>query len=53
LKWQLLYAGFDVIKPLEVYEKLSQLPDLLQQIDPENALPGLNIDIVLPHARND
>jgi hypothetical protein len=50
---QILYAGLDVIKPLEAYEKLSQLPDLSQRIDPDNALPGLNIDIVPPHARND
>jgi hypothetical protein len=43
----------DVIKPLEVYKKLSQLPDLSQRIDSDNALPGLDMDIVPPHARND
>ena len=48
---QKLYAGLDVIKALQAYEKLSQLPDLSQRLDPANAVPGLAIDIVPPHSR--
>ena len=46
------YAALDVIKPLEVYETLLELPDLSQRIDPDDAKPGLLVDIVPPHARN-
>jgi hypothetical protein len=49
---QKITAGLDVIKPFDAYEKLSQLPDLSQWLEPENALPGLDIYIVPPHAKN-
>ena len=48
---QIRYAALDVIKPLEVYEELSKLPDLSLRLDPESAVPGILVDIVPPHAR--
>ena len=50
---QMVYAALDVIKPLEMYEELSKLPDLSQRLDPACARHGLMVDIVPPHARKD
>ena len=46
---QKFYAALDVIKPLEVYDKISKLPDLSLRLDEESAVPGLAIDIVPGH----
>jgi len=48
---QRLYAALDVIKPLEVYEKISILPNLAQRLDPGKAVTNLLVDIVPPHDR--
>ena len=47
-KDQLLYAGIDVIKPLEVYEKLLALPDLQSRLVdlPLEDLVDMEVDVV-------
>jgi 3'-5' exonuclease len=42
------YAVLDVIKPLEVYEKLLPMPDLSLRLNPDEATPGLVVDVVPP-----
>jgi len=49
---QEVYAALDVIKPLEAYYKMLEMPDLSQRIDPESCQPGVIVDVVPPHARN-
>jgi hypothetical protein len=51
-KAQATYAALDVIKPLEAYYKILEMPDLSQPMDPGCCTPGVLVDIVLPHARN-
>jgi hypothetical protein len=49
---QIQYAALDVIKPLEVYEKLVCLPDLSLRLDPSSGQFGVEVDVVPPHGRN-
>jgi 3'-5' exonuclease len=48
---QVKYAVLDVVKPLEVFEKLAHLPDLTIRLHPNDALAGLVVDIVPPNRR--
>jgi hypothetical protein len=43
------YAALDVLKPLEVYIKISTLPDLNTRLDPDVALPEMMVDVVPKH----
>ena len=43
------YAALDVIKSLEVFEHLQNLPDLTLRLTPEVAKPNLHVDIVPAH----
>jgi hypothetical protein len=45
------YAVLDVVKPLEVYEKLLPMPDLSIRLDSKEVVPGLVIDVVPPTGR--
>jgi ribonuclease D len=47
-KKQQAYAALDIIKPLEAYYKMLEMPDLSQWIDPESCQLGVIVDIV-PH----
>ena len=42
---QLAYAALDVIKPIEVFEKLLEYPDLELKLSAAEAVPGLEADL--------
>ena len=46
---QMDYAALDVLKPLEVYYKISTLPDLNTRLGPAAALPETEVDVVPKH----
>ena len=48
---QIKYSALDVIRPLQIYEKLKLMRDLSIRLAPELTVPGMKVDIVPPHAR--